>query len=435
MDNSPARGQGAGQGELERYATLWGLVRLAQVNEDDRMTDRELFLLNLVCSVNYVDWTRVYKGFPDMRLTLDQLMQASRKVGHPGDTFSVDKSWPARLRDPSVVSSLFCGACFSEAAKQTTLYKELHEVLAPVEFCTDALEVMAFHLVGAPNLVSVVEDPRSPFVAHRIPNVRREMMITALQYLHQKWSKNNPEQVSAEAVVMIRDCQHPFLDALSGEAHTIMNALLHKQKPSSSSSSSSSSQFQQSMMRAPSSASARAKVSARQALGTLKAVETRPWSMAIELQMADNPRFRRYKQVKGWPAFHPSHDTVVTYLNEMSTGSNPAVLEDCKSMSSKETIQLVTVLAPYVEADIFLHSAQGRDFVRAMTATATPQQVSSWSTLDAAQRLLVAHHPDWQTHYSHAWNLDRTTITEMIAYRERWPTLPVKLFAPGQGDE
>ena len=288
MDNSSSRGQA----ELERYATLWGLVRLAQVNEDDRMTDQELFHLNLVCSVNYVDWTRVYKAFPDMRLTMDQLMQASRKVGHLGDTFTVDKSWPARMRDASVAASLFCGACFSDQAKQTTLYKELHEALAPVEYCTDALEVVAFHLVGAPNLVSVVEDLRSPFVLQRIPSARREMIIVALQVLHRKWSKNNPDQVSSEAVVMIHECRYPFFDALSGDAYTIMNALLQRQRTSSSSSSPS---FHQAMMRVPSSASARAKISALQAVGTIKANETQPWSLAIELQMADNPRFRRYK--------------------------------------------------------------------------------------------------------------------------------------------
>jgi hypothetical protein len=424
MDNPTSHGQA----ELERFAKLWGLVRLAQVNEDDRMADRELFHLSLVCSMNFVDWTRVYKAFPDTQLTLDQLMQAARKVGHPGESFSVDKSWPVRMRDASVMAELFCGACFSEAAKQTTLYKELHEALAPVEYCTDALEVVAFHLVGVPNLVAVVEDLRSPFVLQRMPNARREMVIDILRRLHGKWSKNNADQVSAEVVIMISECQYPFLDTMS-DAYTTIKSLTQKQKNAGTGNTTTTTRPSATL-----SAAARAKMSSQQALGTLNMSVPRPWSLAVERAMADNPRFRRYKQRKGWPAFYPSRETVLAYLNEMSIGDKD-VVEDCKTMSSRDLIQLTLVLAPHVETVLFVQTAQGKDFVRAMTATATPQQISSWSTLDAAQRLLVVHHPDWQTHYSHAWNLDRTTVTEMTAYRERWPKLPDPLLAHSDDDE
>lgn len=132
--------------------------------------------------------------------------------------------------------------------------------------------------------------------------------------------------------------------------------------------------------------------------------------------------------------FYPSRDTVTAYLGEMTRVNSPVDL-DCREMSSPELVQMATRLAPHVEATIFTQTQQGKDFLRASLATATLQQQGSWSTLDIAQRMIVAHHPDWQTHYAYAWGLDRTTSVEITAYRERWPHLPEGLLAELGADE
>jgi hypothetical protein len=404
------------QAELERYATLWGLARLAQVNEDDRLSDRELLVLHLTCSLSFVDWTRVYKALPDTRFTLDQLLQAARKAGPFSNGATVDKTWCTCSRQAAVVAQLFAGAAFGTRAKETTLYKELHAGLEPVAFCTDSLEVVAFHLVGVSAAVSVVEDVHSPFVQNRVPVARREILIEVLTRLRAKWSTNNAEQVSMEAAVMIEDCQYPFLDGLSGK-YTVMSALQRN-----------AAIMVKSMMRVPSSSPA-----PRTATGTIKVLTSKAWTKETERAFADNPRLQRYKRRKGWQPFYPSRATVLAYLNDMVMGDEE-VRADCMTMTSPEWIQFVERLAPYVQTDIFTQRAQGKDFVAAMTITATHQQVGNWSTLDAAKRMLVVCHPDWQTHYAHGWSLDRPTLTEIAKYRRQWPTLPDPLLMEAQED-
>ena len=380
----------------------------------------------LTCSVPFVSWTLVYKAMEGstLLLTVDQLIQSARKAANPYDVMTPDKSWRSRLRRSGAFSEIFCGASFGVRARQTTLYKELQSALAPAQLNCDALDVVCFHLVGVPNPVAVIEDADSPFLSERVPVARREKVIDALRQLHQKWSNNNAAQVSAETAVLIEDCVYPVLDLL-GEANdrTIVEDLRKRlaslQHPMSSSSLGTGS---------------RSTAGRSNAATTMRIHATQRWGMDIERQMADDPRFRRYKQSKGWQAFYPSRETVLAYLTDMTDGK-PAVVEDCRAMSSKEVVQLVSKLAPHIEADIFSSTEQGKDFVRAMTSTATLQQMSNWSTADAAQRMLVAHHPDWQTHYTHAWNLDRTTATEIGAYRQRWPKLPDRLIAGQGGDD
>jgi len=389
--------------ELERFARLWGLDRLARTTDDDRLGNEELLRMYLVCSVLFVRWSLVYKAMPELSMSLDQLLQASRKAGH-----SADVSEFFRSRQPPVVAQLFCGATFRDAAKQTTLYQELHAVMEHACMYSESLEVLAFHLVGAPNLVAVVEDPQAPFVLSRIPSAHRETLVENLRRLHAKWAGNNADQVSSETATMIAACDYPVLAQM--EPHHIL-CDMHRRKTTGAGST-----------------SVKAKSSASTRLVGVKTHATLPWTSECERLWAEDPRFRRYKQSKGWQAFYPSRDAVLAYLNDMTAGETN-VVKDCKGMDSAEVVQLANRLAPYVEASIFVQTPQGKDFLRAMSATATLQQIGSWSTLDVARRMIVAHHPDWQAHYSYAWNLDRTTSTEIAAYREQWPHLPLGLLA------
>ncbi len=75
---------------------------------------------------------------------------------------------------------------------------------------------------------------------------------------------------------------------------------------------------------------------------------------------------------------------------------------------------------------------QAKAFYTAVTATATPQQLGNWTTADVAQRMVVAHHPDWSTHYAHAWGLDPATATEISTYLKRYPGLPGDFFASNE---
>ena len=410
-----------GRSDLESYATLWGLLRRAKLNEDDRLTDREIFLIYMTCSVPYVDWTLVYKALPEMTLTTDQLHESARKAAAlPSDPWSGIRSWRTRTRVPVILADLFRGSCFGHSAMETSLYEDLQDLTCSIPCWTMAYDVMAFHLVGTPYLVSVIEDPQSPFVLGRVPCSEREKFKSGLESLAKKWASTDPVLVATETALMIRDCQYPFLDSLSGN-YVVMSGLKQQQE------------LHVSMMRVRSSAAASAKGS-RPVMGLITGPPTLCWSVSIERTLADDPRFRRYKQHKGWPAFHPSRDTVEAYLADMCNG-DLVVAEDCKNMSSKDVLELVRRLAPYLQVTIILDGEQGKTFVRAMSTTATPQQLSGWSTLDVAQRLLVAHHPQWQTHYSHAWNLDRTTITEITAYREKWPRLPGNLFGVEAEDQ
>ena len=127
--------------ELERFATLWGLDRLTRANEDDRLTNGELLSMYLACSVVYVPWSRVYKAMPWLPLSFDQLMQSSRKTGSGLDGAAADKSRFFHSRQAAVVAQLFNGACFTDKAKQTTLYEELEAALAPAEFHSESLKV------------------------------------------------------------------------------------------------------------------------------------------------------------------------------------------------------------------------------------------------------------------------------------------------------
>jgi hypothetical protein len=221
---------------------------------------------------------------------------------------------------------------------------------------------------------------------------------------------------------MIWNCKYPFLDSLSGN-FVIMGGLKQQEHTR---------ELPVSMMRVRSSSPATG--GNRQVMGVITGPATLAWSVSIERALADDPRFRRYKQYKGWPAFHPSRDTLEAYLTDMCNG-DLVVAEDCKGMSSKDVLELIRRLAPYMQMDVILAGEQGKTFLRAMSTTATPQQMASWTTLDVAHRLLVTHHPQWQTHYSHAWNLDRTTITELTLYREKWPRLPANLFATDAENE
>ena len=389
--------------ELERFSTLWGLDRLARATDEDRLSNGELLQMYLACSVVFVRWSLVYKAMPDLSMSMDQLLQATRKAGH-----STDASEFFRSRQTAVVAQLFYGAMFREAAKQTTLYHELHAVLEHSGLYSETLEVLAFHLVGASNLVAVVEDPQSPFVLERIPCGHREALVENLRRLHAKWAGNNAAQVSIETATMIVECDYPVLAHM--EPHHIMRDLHRRKTPGAGS------------------VSVKTKSLGSTRLVGVKTHVTLAWTSECERMWAEDPRFRRYKQSKGWQAFYPSRDTVLAYLSDMTAG-DPTVVKDCKTMNSPELIQLANRLAPYVEADIFIQTPQGKDFLRAMSATATLQQIGSWSTLDVARRMIVAHHPDWQTDYSFAWNLDRTTCTEIAAYREHWPHLPLKLLA------
>ena len=396
--------------ELERFVNVWGLDRLTtKSGEEDSLSNGELLQMYLACSVLFVRWTLVYKALPDLSLSTDQLLQASRKAASSSDN-SGDRSGFFGSRQPRALSQLCAGASFRQLAKDTTLFRELEEALAPAQFESPALLVMAFHLVGAHNLVAAVEDPHSLFVCNRIPVSRREASIEALRRLQLKWSGNNADQVSAEAALLICECDYPVLGTL-GLGGSVLDEM-HKRRSQASSGP----------------IPIRAKTLASTRSAGVRLHTTQPWSSTSERRWADEPRFQRYKQVRGWMPFYPSRDTVLAYLSEMTRANSP-VATDCRDMGSPELVQMAAQLAPHVESTLFAQTQQGKDFVRAMSATATLQQMGSWSTLDAAQRLIVAHHPDWQTHYAHAWGLDRTTSVEIAAYRERWPHLPEGLMA------
>jgi hypothetical protein len=406
--------------ELIRFATQWGLVRLAQVNEDDRLSDSELLTMDLACSVSYVDWKSVYRNLPETRLTLEQLLQAARKAGHHHDSASADKLWARRLRQDQGVADLFAGASFSAEAKQTMLYQELHGATEGLLMGNESLEVAAFHLVGVTNVVAVVEGCHSPFVLERMPGVRRSMLVEALETLHTKWTSNNADQVSRETALLIAGCVYPFLQTLPSQ-HTIMDGL-QKQKAATTGSGT------------PSAVERGKSKGGRQFSWVLATHVTRAWDMNVERKIADDQRFRRYKQHKGWQPIYPSWDTLVAYLQDMCNGE-PWVTADCMAMSSQDVLALATMVAPYADGTLYNRTQQGKDFVRVVLVTATSQQAEGWSTLDAVQRMLVAHHPDWQTHYSHAWNVDRTTITEMQAYHKAWPQLPLEQLFPAPAED
>lgn len=262
--------------ELERFVSVWGLDRLTKSSEEDSLTNVELLQMYLACSVLFVSWSLVYKALPDPSLSVEQLMQASRKAGSSSGGDSGDKSGFFGSRQPLALSQLCRGASFQQLAQDTALFRELSEALAPAQIEAADLFVMAFHLVGAHNLVAVVEDPSSLFVLDRIPVSRRETVIEALRGLQHKWSRANASQVSAEAAILIRECEYPVLGGLGGNVLDDM----HKRR---------------SQLSAP--ISIRVKHAAGTRAVGVRAHATQPWSSECERQWADDPRFQRYKQV------------------------------------------------------------------------------------------------------------------------------------------
>jgi hypothetical protein len=108
------------------------------------------------------------------------------------------------------------------------------------------------------------------------------------------------------------------------------------------------------------------------------------------------------------------------------------VLEDYTAIPSRELLELAVRLAPYTQPAVLNGTEQGKAFIDAVMRTASPQQSAGWTTEDMAFRMLVAHHPEWQTHYAHAWTADRTTVNEIAAYLKKWPHLPAN-FVPQTG--
>jgi|WetSurMetagenome_2_1015567.scaffolds.fasta_scaffold00112_58 hypothetical protein len=424
--------------ELERFVNLMGLDRLTRGGDagdgkGEYLNNNELLCMYLAWSVIFTPWTLVYKAMEGLSLSLDQLSQAARKTGHS----SLPTSGGAR--QIRVAAQLFCGAAFSDAAKQTVLYQELQAALAPIHQCAadPSLEVLAFYLVGTSNVVALVEDPQSPFVLERMSRVQREMLVDALRDLNVKWSINNPDQVSRDAATMIQECSYPVLNIMEVEEFDILDQLHKRQQRSATRTGSTGSTTTKSAASLAAGETVRVKnANPNSTRGVhIKVHATQPWTMANEREWADYAPFAAYKRRKGWRPFYPARDTALAYLTDMSAG-DASVTSDCKGMTSQEVIEFVRRLAPHVEgAAIFAHSQQGTDFLRAMSATATLQQMGGWTTLDAAQRLLVVHRPDWQTHYDYAWHLDRTTSTELAAYLQRWPRLPEKLLAEQEQDD
>jgi hypothetical protein len=401
MEVSSSSGLEVARRELDSYAKHWGLALLVHPNEDDSIGNGELLRSYLASSVAFVDWTAVYRaiGSCSNNVSLDQLLQSARKACPVGET--IDKRYASRSRQPAVQAALLAGAYFEHGAKETLLYKELTRVLPTNLDAT--LEVAAFHLVGVANAAILVEDPALGFTAALRPR-ERKALVADLHTLHGQWKSCNSGQVAREAGLMIERCVYPVLDEL-GDTPIVAQCRQRQERAAAGE-------------RAPASSAGRF----TQTLA-IKAHAPEAWNTAVERHFAEDERFRRYKASKGWRPFYGSRPTLAQYFADLAQ-REPTVLADYSSMTSAQLLQMAARLAPHTQPALLQNTEQGQAFVNAILGTATPQQAAGWTTKDVAQRMLVAHHPEWQTHYSYAWNPDRTTVAEISAYLAQWPHLP-----------
>jgi len=241
-----------------------------------------------------------------------------------------------------------------------------------------------------------------------LPERLRRSFLVDMDALAAKWRQH--DAAAKDAATMIVDCVYPSLAQLP--------ALL-----------------QHASATAP--LNSKARTIAKQATAPPKPApsmivhEPAEWDTEAERRFAEDPRFRRYKENKGWPLYYDSRATLQQYFDDVGSGI-AHVVQDYRTIGSKELLDMVSCLARYVDPALFTATEQGKAFTHAVLATATPQQIRMCNTRDLTQKLLVAHHPEWQSHYSWAWNTDATTENEIARYLERWPALPPALLPTAQ---
>ncbi len=236
-------------------------------------------------------------------MTLDQLKQSGRKSGQ----LTVDGRCTAAARSLSgnVHATLFRGARFGAVAKETVMYKELLAVL-PVGLPAD-LEVAAFHAVGAPNTSSLLTHHEAGF--HELLYTRGcELLSAELRQLGRKWRETNAGHISKEAALMISDCEYPALAQLGDKS--IVLALEQRRTGVD--------------QRTPAAAAA---ATTGHDFSTLKLHTAKAWDPVMERLLADDNRFRKHKERKGWPAFYSSRDAFMSYTAD-AAAKEPAVVED-----------------------------------------------------------------------------------------------------------
>lgn len=272
------------------------------------------------------------------------------------------------------------------------------------ELLLDSWDVMLFHLVGTSNVMHVLDDPALGLTRMLLDQERRQLAAD-LQCLASKWALCKEK---TQIMILLVDCHYPVLEQLGSDPIV-----------------------QQPHQRAavPSRRTAAASRSTVSEVTAFPPHASSPWTTAVERRFAEDARFRRYKQRKGWPAYYGSRPTLESYLNDVKNGDDDT-LNDFRAMDSKEVIALAECLASHSDPAKLLNTEQCKHFANALVASAVPSQLKGWTTKDIAIRLFVAHHPEWQTHYSYAWNADRTTINEIAAYLERWPSLPSGFVPP-----
>jgi len=377
------------QAELEKHVKHWGLDLVVLPDGEQALGNAQLLWGYLASSIAFCPWSDVYRGLDhNAVLSHGQLLRAARKACPVGDT--IDKRYAQRDRRPEVHAALLRGAEFGPSAKLTTLHSDLEAVLAKYPESLGAEAVSLFHLVGTPNMTRILDDPALGLV---LAERHQRALVTDLDALAAKWAKQ--PRTAAQTATMILDCTYPSLL----RAAPIQGAVMH-----------TSSTATQESIRSSSAPPEPAHVAM-------------PWNMESERRFAEDPRFRRYKKQKGWPPYHDSRSAVQQYLDDVDSRVC-SVVEDYRCIESHELLDMTACLARHIGGTIFTQTEQGKSFVAAVLASATPQQQRSWTIGDMAQRLLVVHHPEWQQHYSFGWNSDPTTEGALEEYLEHWPALP-----------
>jgi len=116
--------ENSARAELDKYGTRWGLQLLVLPDVDETISNEELLLSYLACSIAFTNWESVYRQLwsaREVRVSSDELVQTARKACPLGDPIS--KRYASRSRDAKTHVALLQGAVFGETAKTTPMYQ------------------------------------------------------------------------------------------------------------------------------------------------------------------------------------------------------------------------------------------------------------------------------------------------------------------------
>lgn len=243
--------------------------------------------------------------------------------------FSAEKTSPGlfttyagRQRPASVWRDLFpVGTAFGRNALDTHLYGQFaDEVLAQsgVAVCmeaeggqgrkwldygitgriTPAQEVALFHLLCQPNISAVVTDPAFSLSCGKKETVALAENLSKLSKHLKSTGHLVSNEITADVRTMIEDCEYGLIQGKG------WRNIVPPPPPS-----------------VPISSAIRSGSRIGATVQKQQQHQQKAWDYAAERQFADNPNLRAYKQAIGLPVYHPSRDTIHSYLSDLTAGA------------------------------------------------------------------------------------------------------------------